>query len=263
MNDKLLLAVIDADRRRLVRAATRLLGSAEAEDAVQDAYVRALEADTLQLASAQAWLLIVLRRLAVDRLRRRKWIQRWSAEVSAGSAQLASPSAETNAAQMEEARKALLLLAVHLTPEDGATVLLHEVFEAGYAEIAGASGRTEAGCRQQLRRVLLRLRNAGCTPGPRRHPGLEPREEVVFRIYLQSLQLRDPRALWAVLRQPPIIASRATSEVAADTASAPPATGCAVLQVGGQLGMVLTLDGVTLCVLPLGVRTERSATTLL
>lgn len=66
MQDNQLLALLDTDRRRLVRAATRLLGPADAEDAVQDAYVRALEADALELNAAQAWLLTVVRNLAID-----------------------------------------------------------------------------------------------------------------------------------------------------------------------------------------------------
>ena len=244
-------ALIDSDHRRLVRAATRLLGPADAEDAVQDAYVRALEAQTRELNVAQAWLLTVMRHLAIDRLRRRHWMQQWLAETSDGV--WASPSAETEAALSEEVARAMRLLAAHLTPADGAAVLLHEVFEVGHAEIARASGRSEAGGRQQLRRALLRMRQAGGAPGPRPDPELEPSEETLFRLYLQSLRLRDPQTLWAMLRQPPIRAVAEVSPMASDAASVPPATSCGVVQVGGQLGLVLTLDGVALCVLPLGV----------
>jgi RNA polymerase sigma factor (sigma-70 family) len=149
MHDERQQALIESDRRRLVRAATRLLGPAEAEDAVQDAYVRALEADALELNAAQAWLLTVVRHLAIDRLRRRDWMQHWLAEMDAGDGTVrASPSADMDAALSEEAARALRLLAAHLTPADGAAVLLHEVFEAGHAEIAGASGKSEAGSRQ-------------------------------------------------------------------------------------------------------------------
>ena len=246
-----LAALIDADHRRLVRAATRLLGPADAEDAVQDAYVRALEAQTRELNVAQAWLLTVMRHLAIDRLRRRHWMQQWLAETSDGV--WASPSAETEAALSEEVARAMRLLAARLTPADGAAVLLHEVFEVGHAEIARASGRSEAGSRQQLRRALLRMRQAGGAPGPRPDPELEPSEETLFRLYLQSLRLRDPQTLWAMLRQPPIRAVAEVSPMASDAASVSPATTCGVIQVGGQLGLVLTLDGVALCVLPLGV----------
>jgi RNA polymerase sigma-70 factor (ECF subfamily) len=267
MHDERQLALIDADRRRLVRAATRLLGPAEAEDAVQDAYVRALEAESLELNAAQAWLLTVVRHLAIDRLRRRDWMQQWLAEVDAGDDTApAAPSAEMDAALSEEAARALRLLAAHLTPADGAAVLLHEVFEVGHAEIATAGGKSEAGSRQQLRRALARLREAGGAAGRRPDAGLDSSEEAVFRLYLQSLQLRDPQALWAMLRQPAVSASAVGASAgmpaaATEAASARPATACGVVQVGGQLGLVLTLDGVPLCLLPLGVQPERDPQT--
>lgn len=263
------LALIGADRRRLVRAATRLLGPAEAEDAVQDAYVRALEAGAQPLNAAQAWLLTVVRHLAIDRLRRRHWLQQWLAQMSADDTALAAPPAEMEAALAQEAAHALRLLAARLTPEDGAVVLLHEVFEAGHAEIARASGKSEAGSRQQLRRALSRLRPSGSGPAPRPasevgpgDPG-DPGEEALFHLYLQSLQLRDPHALWGMLRQPPISArARMPGKISRSGAEAPsaaPATACGIVQVGGQLGLALTLDGVTLCVLPLGVQPERDS----
>jgi RNA polymerase sigma factor (sigma-70 family) len=257
MHDERKQALIDADHRRLVRAASRLLGPADAEDAVQDAYVRALEADTEALNAAQAWLLTVVRNLAIDRLRRRRWLQQWlETEMNAGDAASASssPSAEMDAALAEEAVQALRLLAAHLTPADGAAVLLHEVFEIDHAEIARAGGRSEPGSRQQLRRALLRLRQAGRAAKSRPRPEPAAGEEAVFRVYLQSLQLRDPHTLWALLRQPPVSASMGTPAMAVEPASTSPATACRVVQVGGQLGLVLTLDGVTLSVLPLGVR---------
>ncbi len=251
-----------SERRSLVRAATRLLGPAEAEDAVQDAYVRALEADAAtvrELDAAQAWLITVVRHLAVDRLRRRQWMQQWLAGMGASDTVRASPSAEADVAMAQEAERALRLLAARLAPADGAAVLLYEVFEANHAEMAQASGKSEAGSRQQLRRALLRLRAADAERAaePLEQPGLGEREDAVFRVYLQSLQLRDPLALWAMLGQPPVRAlAGAMSASLAAAPSASPATTCGVVQVGGQLGLVLTLDGIRLCVLPLGVRAE-------
>lgn len=258
MHDDRLLPLIEADRHRLVRAATRLLGPAEAEDAVQDAYVRALEAGAApELNAAQAWLLTVVSNLAIDRLRRRQWMQHWLAEAhdARNGVEPAHTSAEEDAALAQEATRALRQLAAHLTPAEGAAVLLHEVFEASHAEIALASGKTEAASRQQLRRALLRLRQPGGTPPP---PGTDPGEETVLRLYLQSLQWRDPHTLWALLNQPPVSAVAAGfSAMAAPAAAAARTTLSGVVQMGGQLGLVLTLDGVMLCVLPLGVRAAR------
>lgn len=257
MDDERHFALIEADRRRLVRAAARLLGQAEAEDAVQEAYVRGLEAKALELNVAQAWLLTVVRNLAIDRLRRRDWLQQWVKEMTASSADLVHSSAEESAAHVQEANRLLRLLAGCLAPAEGAAVLLHEVFEASHLEIAEACGKTEATCRQQMRRALLRLRRVGLDAV--RGPSLEldSNEEDVFSLYVKSLQLRDPRGLWAMLRQPPI---RAFADSVVAASSVPHTTTSGVVQVGGQLGLVLSLDGVVLCVLPLGARTGHELT---
>ncbi len=269
LDDRHQLPLIDPSYRlSLVRSAARLLGAAEAEDAVQDAYVRVLEASTAtlcELDAAQAWLHTVVRNLAIDRLRRRQWMQQWLADMGASDPVRASPSAEEDVAMAQQAESALRLLAARLAPADGAAVLLYEVFEASHAELALASGKTEAGSRQQLRRALLRLRqaDAGGTAGPfaPHEPG--EREEAVLRVYLQALQARDPQALWAMLGQPPVralvraMSASGAAPVAAHAAAAAATTNtttCGIVQIGGQLGLVLTLDGVRLCVLPLGVR---------
>lgn len=262
-NDEHLLALANASRSALVRAATRLLGPADAEDAVQDAYVRALEANAPALNAAQAWLLTVVRNLAIDRLRRRQWMAQWLTEATqtaqgdvAGSV---ASSAEADAALAQQATLALRWLAVCVTPAEGAAVLLHAVFEASHAELAQASGRTEAASRQQLRRALQRLRRA--EEEARHGDGRdEPKDAdpALLRLYLQSLQSRDPQALWALLRQPPVssLAMQGSAQPVPPHASCTLATVGGVVQVGGQLGLVLTLDGVTLCVVPLGPRAE-------
>ncbi|MCZ4316555.1 RNA polymerase sigma factor [Comamonadaceae bacterium G21597-S1] len=262
-DDRHLTLLINTDRRRLVRAATRLLGMADAEDAVQDAYVRALEArvtTTPRPDAAQAWLLTVMRNLAIDRLRRRQWMAHWLAGTQPeDTAPIAAPSAEMEVALAQEAARALRLLATHLTPADGAALLLHVVFEAGHTEIAQASGRSAAGSRQQLRRALLRLRQAGRASAHPPYPEHDAGDETVFRLYLQSLQLRDPRALWAMLRDPPVHASAKVFSSATRGAASPDRMGCGIVHAGGQLGLVVTLDGVRLCVVPLGVQAERAS----
>jgi RNA polymerase sigma-70 factor (ECF subfamily) len=110
-----------------------------------------------------------------------------------------------------------------------------------------------------LRRALQRLRRAEeearHSDGRDESNGADP---AVLRLYLQSLRSRDPQALWALLRQPPVsaLATHGSVQPAPPRASQAPATVGGVVQVGGQLGLVLTLDGVTLCVVPLGPRAE-------
>ncbi|MCZ8220728.1 MAG: sigma-70 family RNA polymerase sigma factor [Acidovorax sp.] len=256
--------LVNASRSALVRAATRLLGPADAEDAVQDAYVRALEANAPALNAAQAWLLTVVRNLAIDRLRRRQWMAQWLAEAAqtaqGDAAGTVAPSAEADAALAQQATLALRRLAACVTPTEGAAVLLHAVFDAGHAELAQASGRSEAASRQQLRRALQRLRQAeDCARHCDGRDEPKDNDPAVLRLYLQSLQSRDPQALWALLRQPPVsaVAVQRSVQPLQSHASRAPATVGGVVQVGGQLGLVLTLDGVTLCVVPLGPCAEQ------
>lgn len=270
-NDEHLLALANASRSALVRAASRLLGPADAEDAVQDAYVRALESNATTLNAAQAWLLTVVRNLAIDRLRRRQWMAQWLAEAMQTAqgdvAGMVAASAEADAALAQQATLALRRLAVCVTPAEGAAVLLHVVFEASHAELAQASGRTEAASRQQLCRALLRLRQAREGDDARHGDGRDKpngADPAVLRLYMQSLRSRDPQALWALLRQPPVsaLATHGSVQPTPLRASHAPATVGGVVQVGGQLGLVLTLDGVTLCVVPLGPHAEQAQETV-
>ena len=268
--DEITQAITGVSRSTLLRAATRLLGPAEAEDAVQDAYVRALEANAQVLNAAQAWLLTVVRNLAIDRLRRRQWMAQWLAEVAQAAQEglgndmgMAAPSAEADASLAQQATLALYWLAVCVTPAEGAAVLLHAVFDVSHAELAQARGGTVAASRQQLRRALQRVRQvqdeASTIDGDGR-PELQGAEAALLRLYLQSLQSRDPQTLWALLRQPSVSARAVLGPAKAlhaawpvpQTAPCAPSTLSGVVQAGGQLGLVLTLDGVMLCVVPLG-----------
>jgi len=246
MLDERYLSQLPALRNRLVRTAARLLGTrAEAEDVVQDAYLRALEAgDAPPPASTQAWLTTVMRNLALDRLRRDDWMRRWLRTADAVQPPEA-PSAEAEAMRAESVEQALRLLAARLPPADGAALLLREVFEASFSEIAQASGKSEAACRQQMHRALLRLRRGGQPDDDRDSAG----SDTHFQLYRQALARCDPAPLLAMLQPPPTRAC-ATSATVAGTPPAPRAA-CQVVHVGGQLGLVLTLGGKVLCVLPL------------
>ncbi|UXH77129.1 RNA polymerase sigma factor [Roseateles amylovorans] len=266
MPDDLTPLLMDANHRALVRAAARLLGPMDAEDAVQDAYVRSLESAPEGVHVAQAWLLTVVRHLAVDRLRRRQWMQQWSMSADGQGHEGMAPSAEQEAAVSQAARQALRWLAATLAPEDGAALLLREVFEIEHAEIAHATGRTEAASRQQLRRALLRVQQGADGALARADKALDAGEETVFRLFAQALIQRDPQSLWAMLTQRPVRMQWARALAGREDAAASPAsptTGCGVMQIGAQLGLVLTLDGVTLCVLPLGVRPQAEADAVL
>ncbi|MBX3610502.1 MAG: sigma-70 family RNA polymerase sigma factor [Hydrogenophaga sp.] len=247
--------LLDADRRSLLRAATRLVGSFEAEDVVQDAYVRALEADGLTLNTTQAWLRTVVRNLAIDRWRRREWMTQWTTQLAFDEThRWEAPSAEEDASLEQEAAQVVRRLARLLTPVEGAALLLHEVFDVEHAEIARGAGRSEAANRQQLKRALRRLRQKDDAS-----PETDGGNEQVIRAYLHSLRTCDPGILWGMLREPPIraFAGAPTRMAASGHATMPSTSIGGLVQMGGQLGLILSLDGVRLCVVPLGICARR------
>ncbi|WP_240649912.1 sigma-70 family RNA polymerase sigma factor [Variovorax atrisoli] len=169
MLDEHYLSQFPALRGRLVRAAARMLGGpADAEDVVQESYLRALEAgEGPGPESMQAWLTTVMQHLAIDRLRRDGWMQRWLKDAEGLASE--APSAESEAAQAESIDQALRLVAAKLSPADGAAVLLREVFEASFREIAEAAGRTErpAGSSCIAHCCGCARKRAGMKPAPR------------------------------------------------------------------------------------------------
>jgi len=144
-------------RQRLFGLAYRLLGSgAEAEDAVQDAYLRWYAADRALIASPEGWLAKVLTNLCLDRLtsaraRREQYIGPWLPEPV-----LTDEPAET-AERSESISMAFLVLLERLTPAERAVLVLREAFSYGYREIADVLDLSEANCRQVHHRALQRV----------------------------------------------------------------------------------------------------------
>lgn len=147
-------------RPRLHGIAYRMMGSsAEAEEIVQDAWLRWHDADLERLDNTEAWLVSVTTRLAIDRLRSAK-VQRehyagmWLPEPLLSD----SPrSPEQVLERADDVSVAFLMLLERLAPEARAAYLLREVFDAGYGEIAEALGKTEPACRQLVRRAKAQL----------------------------------------------------------------------------------------------------------
>ncbi|HZZ37049.1 MAG TPA: sigma factor, partial [Caulobacteraceae bacterium] len=121
-------AAFEANRRRLTRLAYRMLGSlAEAEDAVQDAWLRWSGADRADIADPAAWLVRVTTRLCLDRLRaakarRETYVGPWLPEP------LVEEIGEDPVERAEEVSVAFLLALQRLSPLERAVFLLHDVF---------------------------------------------------------------------------------------------------------------------------------------
>jgi len=149
----------EAHRPRLFAIAYRMLGSAsEAEDVVQDAWVRARQDEHADVHSARAYLTTIVTRLCIDHLRSAErtrmeypgpWLPEPLAEPNQESAELAS-----------SLTTAFLVLLEQLAPVERAVFLLREVFDLDFDEIARAVGKSEANTRQILTRARGRLRDA-------------------------------------------------------------------------------------------------------
>lgn len=187
-------------RPRLQGIAYRMLGSvAEAEDVVQDAWLRWHEAAPDVPANAEAWLVTVTTRLAIDRLRASKvqrahYIGTWLPEPLVDHS---PPTPEELVERAVALSLAFLTVLERLAPEARAAFLLREVFEADYAEIAATLGKSEVACRQLVHRAKEQLRDAD-----------RPRQSVpddqrlrLLRAFAEAAQRGDLQALKAALAE--------------------------------------------------------------
>jgi RNA polymerase sigma-70 factor (ECF subfamily) len=150
-------------RQFLIGIAYSMLGSlAEAEDVVQDAFLRWSATDRQTVDHPRAFLARVVSRLCLDRMksatsRREHYVGTWLPEpmVTGGIEPMVTEGAEPGAADISVA---LLLTLERLSPLERAAFLLHDVFDMDYAEIAKALGRSEAACRQLAARARENVR---------------------------------------------------------------------------------------------------------
>ena len=147
----------EAHRPLLFGIAYRMLGSAsEAEDAVRDAYLRAMAAPGDEIRVPRAFLSTVVTRLCLDRLKaarvsREQYIGPWLPEPL-----VQPPSGGAGEAQVERDEAvsvAMLLLLEQLSPIERAVFLLHAAFEFPFDEIGAMIGRSAAACRQAYHRA--------------------------------------------------------------------------------------------------------------
>jgi RNA polymerase sigma-70 factor, ECF subfamily len=154
-------AVFERLRGRVFGIGYRMLGSrAEAEDVVQDAYVRWHQADHDAVRNPEAWLVTTATRLAIDRLRALKaerdaYVGPWLPEPLMRTD---PPSPERVLELASDLSVAFLVMLERLGPEERAAFLLHDVFDRGYGEIAALLEKSEAACRQLVHRARERVR---------------------------------------------------------------------------------------------------------
>ena len=148
---------------RLLGLAYRILGSrADAEDAVQDTFIKWQNTDRRAIANPVAWLTTACTRRCIDMLRsvhktRVEYVGAWLPEP------LHMPSeddAEDNLALTASLSTAFLLMLERLTPKERAAYLLHEIFETPYADIAAILDMQESACRKLISRARSHIDQA-------------------------------------------------------------------------------------------------------
>jgi RNA polymerase sigma-70 factor (ECF subfamily) len=132
---------------------------AEAEDVVQEAFLRWREIDSTTLRSNEAWLTTAVTRLCIDRLRKLKvereaYFGPWLPEPLAPH-DLDTP--EKVAELSDDVSIAFLAMLEALSPEERAAFILHDVLDDDYADIAEALGKSAAACRQMVHRARERV----------------------------------------------------------------------------------------------------------
>lgn len=192
-------------RTRLMGLAYRMTGSlADAEDVLQDAYLRYSRIDKETIRSEEAFLVKIVTRLCLDRLksaqsRREVYAGPWLPEPAPDTSVL-SPETATELA--DDLSFALLLTLERLSGAERAAFLLHDVFDRPYAEIAAALDKSEAACRQLAARArrAVRAERAGRRAEPSQH------EELLAQ-FVTAAASGDPSRLSALLAKDAVVYS--------------------------------------------------------
>jgi RNA polymerase sigma factor (sigma-70 family) len=176
----------EQERPRLQRVAWRLLGSsAEAEDAVQDAWFRYERADQATIASLPAWLTTVVSRICLDRLRTRTSLRETPLDPAA-PLEAPSPTPQAAAELTDATERALVTVLQTLSPDERLALVLHDMAGMTFEEIAALLGRTSASTRQLATRARRRAREAA-PPTASEHQ----RQREVVTAFLQASRAGD------------------------------------------------------------------------
>jgi RNA polymerase sigma-70 factor, ECF subfamily len=145
-----------AHRELLFGIAYRMLGQvAEADDMVQETWLRWQKQDLAQVDSPKAWMIATITRLCIDQLRsaRRKREEYYGVWLPEPLVESGGRSPAESAALADSLTMAFMMMLETLSPVERAVFLLREVFDYDYAEIASIVGKSEANCRQIVRRA--------------------------------------------------------------------------------------------------------------
>lgn len=196
INQEIVSSDVERYRPRLFGIAYRMLGGVQdAEDIVQEAMLRWHQAERATIREPEAWLVSVVTRLAIDRLRRASTEREtypgpWLPEPVADE----RFSADRDAELASDLSMAFLVLLERLAPEERAAFLLREVFDADYDEIARTLDKTPAAARQTVHRARERIHADRA-----RFAVPSDAKERLFTRFLAAIEADDRDGLLAVL----------------------------------------------------------------
>ncbi|WP_021595561.1 MULTISPECIES: RNA polymerase sigma factor SigJ [Actinomadura] len=273
------LTAIMSERRRLINLAYRLLGSlAEAEDVVQETYVRwyamsRQEQDAIE--SPGAWLTTVAGRICLDllrsaRVRRERYVGEWLPEPLPERTEWAGEPTADPADRItldESISMAFLVVLESMTPAERVAFVLHDVFRYPFAEVAEIVGRTPVACRQLASSARRRLRSTQTAPAP------TARQAGLVGDFKQAWEAKDIDALIGLLdpdatavadgggvvnaRLDPIEGAPQIARTFVDIARTVPGLKVLERTVNGRPGLIAQQDGVTVAVMAFDVAGER------
>lgn len=237
MDDEWLAKRFEADRTRLQAVAYRVLGSAgEADDAVQEAWLRLSRSDTSEVENLSGWLTTVVARVCLDMLRSRR-SRREERLALDGEFIPDAADPERDAMLAESVGLAMQAVVQRLAPAERVAFVLHDLFDLPFEEIAPILGRSEAAARQLASRARRRVRGASQAPDAR-----DARQREVVAAFLAASRDGNFQALVALLD--PAVVLRA-DEVAVQASAANQARGAPPLrsEIRGAAGVADTFRG--------------------
>lgn len=176
---------------------------AEAEDMVQETWLRWRSQDPAQVESPRAWLVTAITRLCIDQLRsarrqREDYYGVWLPEPLVGE----SADRPDEAAKLADSvTMAFMLMLEELSPAERAVFLLHEVFDYDYGEIAAIVGKAEANCRKLVSRAKARLGNGEARGGRTFEKAPSPQARGVVDKFLAATRTGEVGDLLALLTE--------------------------------------------------------------
>jgi len=195
--------IFEQFRTRLQGIAYRMLGSvAEAEDVVQDAWLRWHDAVRDDIVNLEAWLVSVTTRLSIDRLRAAKTQREHYYGIWLPEPMLSEPPTTPEQAneRADDVSMAYLMLRERLAPEARAAFLLRDVFDEDYAQISHMLGKSQAACRQLVSRARMQLRDER----PRFAVAQETHRRLLGK-FVQTLASGDLGAISALLAEDAVL----------------------------------------------------------